>query len=140
MKKRVTTTDRLVSAGCLDCGKPGAMWTGGNAQAVAARHHDRSGHRTWVNVYMKIRYGAVPVDDRQHELEAAIDAAVSPGPREVPLRGAGRSGGEPDATPLTDFDAPSADTAGVSAPQGRPVETRGQMPRGARGRKPELQP
>lgn len=33
------------------------MWRGGNAQGVAARHHDASGHPTWVEVDMKILYG-----------------------------------------------------------------------------------
>ncbi len=34
-----------------------AHWFGNNAQAVAARHHDATGHMTWVDIAMSIRYG-----------------------------------------------------------------------------------
>ncbi|NJC33896.1 hypothetical protein GGR88_001370 [Sphingomonas jejuensis] len=122
--RRVTETKREVSAGCLDCGRPGALWSGGNAQAVAARHHDATGHRTWVNAYMAIRYGAAPDTSDQHDIEDAIAASSS--------------GGEPEGAPLTVSDAPAVPAAGVSAPTGRSVETSGQMPGGARGRKPEM--
>lgn len=127
--RRHTETKREVSAGCLDCGRPGSLWSGGNAQAVAARHSDATGHRTWVNVYMAIRYGAAPEGSLQHDIEDTIrriDDAL------------GSSGGEPEGAPLTDSDAPAVAAAGVSAPSGRSVETSGQMPGGARGRKPEM--
>lgn len=49
--------------------------------------------------------------DRQIDIEDAIAACPS------------SSGGRPDATPLTDPDAPAPVRADVSAPVGRPVET-----------------
>jgi len=33
------------------------MWHGPNAQGVAARHHDATGHTTWADVTLMIRYG-----------------------------------------------------------------------------------
>ena len=54
---RKTTTNRDVIAGCFQCGGSTAMWSGGNAQGVAARHHDATGHQTWVTVNMNITYG-----------------------------------------------------------------------------------
>lgn len=57
---RSTGTRRDVQAGCFACGGNEAMWTSPNAQGVAARHHDATGHETWVDVYMSIRYGAEP--------------------------------------------------------------------------------
>lgn len=56
-----------------------------------------------------------------------------PGAEQIDLEEAiaASSGGEPEAAPLTDPDAPAVTAADVSAPQGRPVETC------ARGRKPE---
>jgi hypothetical protein len=48
---------RDVTAGCFDCWGSDAHWTTKNAQALAARHHDATGHHTWVDVYMGIRYG-----------------------------------------------------------------------------------
>lgn len=50
---------RDVSAGCETCGK---RWDGPNAQGVAARHYDATGHRTWVEVDMHITYGGQPED------------------------------------------------------------------------------
>ena len=50
-------TMRIVKAGCFDCHGSEAAWHGPNAQGVAARHHDATGHRTWADVYLSIRYG-----------------------------------------------------------------------------------
>ena len=47
---------RLVNAGCFDCEK---SWEGANAQGVAARHHDATGHTTWADVTLMIRYESV---------------------------------------------------------------------------------
>ena len=55
---RETWTARDVVAGCFVCHGDVAHWTTKNAQALAARHHDKTGHRTWVQVVMMIRYGA----------------------------------------------------------------------------------
>lgn len=48
---------RDVNAGCFVCNGDRFMWTGPNAQGVAARHFDATGHRTWVEVHMTIYYG-----------------------------------------------------------------------------------
>lgn len=54
MPDRPTHTERDVTAGCRTCQD---RWAGKNAQAVAARHYDATGHETWVEVVMLIRYG-----------------------------------------------------------------------------------
>jgi hypothetical protein len=47
-----------VIAGCETCDGPMvAKWTARNAQAVAARHHDATGHTTWAEVGLSSRYG-----------------------------------------------------------------------------------
>lgn len=51
------TYSREVKAGCFECHGGDAHWHGKNAQAVAARHHDSTGHKTWVEVLMNITYG-----------------------------------------------------------------------------------
>lgn len=56
MSDRSTSTSRDVKAGCFTCGGMDAKWYGGNAQGVAARHTDATGHETWVDVYMSVRY------------------------------------------------------------------------------------
>jgi hypothetical protein len=123
MTSRATSTSRDVRAGCFVCHGMDAHWWGGQAQGTAALHHDRTGHATWCDVYKSVRYGAEAPDPRQVDIEDAIASA--------------RSGGEPEAAPLPDPDALATVTASVSVPQGRPVETRAAMRRGARGRKPE---
>ncbi len=73
---RDTQTSRDVRAGCFVCGGDRPTWTGPNAQGVAARHHDATGHATWCNVSMTIAYGHEQTDDRQIDIEAAIGAAT----------------------------------------------------------------
>ena len=137
MKARRTFTSRDVRAGCFVCHGSEAQWYGGQAQGTAAQHHDRTGHATWCDVVMSVRYGRTEPDARQIDIEDSIAAHI-------------RSGGEPDAAPLTagprqsntlagttDPDATAVAPAGVSAPKGRPVETPAHKQRGARGRKPE---
>lgn len=51
---------RDVNAGCFNCNGSDLIWHGPNAQGVAARHHDATGHNTWVDVYMSITYGENP--------------------------------------------------------------------------------
>jgi len=120
---RQTARSRDIMAGCYVCHGATAFWTSGNAQALAAQHHDRTGHQTWCRIAMSVTYGIDAGDDRQIDIEDAIASASS--------------GGRPEAAPLTDPDAPADALAGVSATEGRPVETRRPMPRGVRGRKPE---
>lgn len=55
--RRTTSTSRDVRAGCFVCHGSEAHWWGGNAQGVAARHADATGHETWCDVHMSIRYG-----------------------------------------------------------------------------------
>jgi len=33
------------------------IWSSKNAQGVATRHHDATGHTTWVEISMSIKYG-----------------------------------------------------------------------------------
>lgn len=44
---RQSVTTRQVRAGCHECHGGRAHWLGRNADGVAARHHDATGHRTW---------------------------------------------------------------------------------------------
>ncbi len=60
MKFRRTRTSRDLRAGCFECYGTDAHWFGPNAQGVAARHHDKTGHETWVDVALSIRYGGAP--------------------------------------------------------------------------------
>lgn len=72
---RVTSTSRDVIAGCFRCHGTDAHWTGPNAQATAARHHDATNHPTWCDVAMSIRYGRDEADGRQTDIEDAIREA-----------------------------------------------------------------
>lgn len=54
---RKTWTDRTVQAGCFECNGSDRIWWSANAQAVAARHHDATGHTTWVDLTLHIIYG-----------------------------------------------------------------------------------
>lgn len=54
---RRTRTARTCFAGCFVCNGSDALWTSENAQGVAARHHDATGHETWCDVSLMIRYG-----------------------------------------------------------------------------------
>lgn len=57
LRSRRTGVVRDAFAGCFECHGSEAKWWGGNSQGVAARHHDATGHTTWVEVNMSIRYG-----------------------------------------------------------------------------------
>ncbi|WP_438852460.1 hypothetical protein [Brevundimonas nasdae] len=54
---RPVSTSSTVMAGCFTCRGSVAIWTGKNAIAVAARHHDATGHQTWADQNLSIRYG-----------------------------------------------------------------------------------
>jgi hypothetical protein len=105
MAKRPTFIGRHVTAGCFVCSGAKDRWTGPNAQALAARHHDATKHQTWCDVAMSIRYGETAADPRQADIEDAIASA--------------RSGGAPECAALTEFDASAVPAADVSAPVGR---------------------
>jgi hypothetical protein len=119
---RRTATSRELSAGCFVCHGDQPRWFSANAQALAAQHHDRTGHATWCEVHLSICYGRDAADERQVDIEDAIAASSS--------------GGEPEAAPLPVPDAPAASNAGVSASSAAHRDMRFNA-RDARGRKPE---
>jgi len=43
-----------VIGGCNVCGK---VWESKNTLALAAKHHDATGHSTWVEQVLSVRYG-----------------------------------------------------------------------------------
>lgn len=64
-------------AGCWHCGGSDARWHGKNALAVAARHHDATGHSTWCEQVMSVSYGPRPSgDSEQVDIE---DYLAAPG-------------------------------------------------------------
>lgn len=54
---RHVQTSTTVKAGCFVCNGITVIWTSANAMAVAARHHDATGHRTWADQALSVRYG-----------------------------------------------------------------------------------
>ncbi|WP_234055901.1 hypothetical protein [Xanthobacter sp. NM-44] len=56
-------------SGCYHCGGADARWHGKNALALAARHHDSTGHTTWCEQVMSVRYGPALGDDTQPAAE-----------------------------------------------------------------------
>lgn len=73
--ERTTLTSRDVRAGCFTCHGTDAHWYGGQAQGTAARHHDATGHPTWADVIMSVRYGRSGDDGAQLDIESAIASA-----------------------------------------------------------------
>ena len=53
---------RDVVAGCYDCFGDDYHWHGPNAQGVAARHSYATGHSTWAEVHLSVRYGPSILD------------------------------------------------------------------------------
>lgn len=68
---------RDLLAGCLVCSGRTPRWAKANAQALAAQHHDRTGHATWVTIATEIQYGNTVPDPRQTDIEDAIASASS---------------------------------------------------------------
>ena len=54
---RTVATSSTVMAGCFVCNGSVAIWTAKNAMALAARHHDATGHMTWADQSLTVRYG-----------------------------------------------------------------------------------
>ena len=54
---RVVATSSTAIAGCFVCNGSLAIWTTKNAMALAARHHDATGHMTWADQSLTVRYG-----------------------------------------------------------------------------------
>ncbi|MGW8136884.1 hypothetical protein ACWGNZ_14890 [Sphingomonas zeae] len=73
--KRPTVSTQTATAGCITCHGQGTGWTGANALALAARHHDATGHPTWCDTHLSVRYGTTAHDDRQTDIEDAIREA-----------------------------------------------------------------
>lgn len=69
-RRRLTTCLSDVSAGCFEC--PDKIWITSAAQAMAARHHDHTGHATWCLINRTIRYGEAPkLDGESTETRSA---------------------------------------------------------------------
>ena len=51
-----------VMAGCRQCHGDQAVWFERNAMGVAARHHDATGHETWVEQCIHTTYGGADED------------------------------------------------------------------------------
>jgi hypothetical protein len=60
-----------VRAGCFECWGSDAHWTSKNAHGLAAQHNARTGHETWVDSAMSIRYTkkVIEVSDTSSEKE-----------------------------------------------------------------------
>jgi len=67
-------SSRTLQAGCFTCHGGQAAWTARNAQAVAARHAKATGHPTWCDIVLVVRYGQHVPSAEQLDLEAAIAA------------------------------------------------------------------
>jgi hypothetical protein len=52
-----------IHAGCMDCDK---QWNTRNALAIAARHHDATGHTTWCDQVIMTRYGEMRPEHSRH--------------------------------------------------------------------------
>lgn len=59
---RHMSTSTTVMAGCFVCKGSIAIWTSKNALALAARHHDATGHQTWADQALSVRYGLETTD------------------------------------------------------------------------------
>jgi hypothetical protein len=55
-RRRQTLTSTTQRAGCYECHGYDAHWLDANAQALAARHTDATGHKTWVDALLSITY------------------------------------------------------------------------------------
>jgi len=73
---RKTYISRTVIAGCFACRGSEAIWSGPQCQGTAARHHDATGHPTWCDVFMSVRYGDDAAAGEQLDIETAIGAAA----------------------------------------------------------------
>ncbi|TLX16471.1 hypothetical protein [Rhizobium sp. MHM7A] len=56
MNNRRKFSSVTVIAGCFVCNGSEAIWTTANAMAVAARHADATGHDTWADQILNVRY------------------------------------------------------------------------------------
>jgi hypothetical protein len=56
MSNRRKLSSVRVIGGCFVCNGSDAIWTSANAMAVAARHADATGHETWADQILNVRY------------------------------------------------------------------------------------
>lgn len=68
---RKTYTGVDCMAGCFVCGGSTAIWFSRNAMAVAARHHDATGHATWADQNLRVQYGDDPGNSPRDKLLAS---------------------------------------------------------------------
>lgn len=67
MAKRITRSGvTSVIAGCYIC-HAGSHWESRNAMMVAARHHDATGHPTWAEQVVSVRFGDTAADKTEGE-------------------------------------------------------------------------
>jgi cytochrome c553 len=66
---RQQASTRTVAGGCHTChGVDTPAWQAGNAQALATRHHDATGHPTWAAQTITTQYGSLDPPANQLEL------------------------------------------------------------------------
>lgn len=56
MRNLLKSTGVHVQAGCFVCAGSDAMWTAPNAMAVAVRHATATGHETWADQVLAVRW------------------------------------------------------------------------------------
>ncbi len=61
--RRTRSSLASVMASCCVCYGSDAVWRQRNALALAARHHDATGHETWAEQVIVVRYGGAEEDD-----------------------------------------------------------------------------
>lgn len=77
--QRIHYTSTDARAGCRDCAYTEPRWFGKNAQAVAARHTDATGHKTWVESMLMITYTTTErPDSGDWKTSAGSDNAAAP--------------------------------------------------------------
>lgn len=69
--KRTYRYSTDMRGGCYQCHGEQAHWYQNNAQALAARHHDATGHTTWVEVVHEIFYGPKLTDEEYGQINGA---------------------------------------------------------------------
>lgn len=68
MTERARSHSTAVSAGCFRCWGSSPRWLSKNAMMLAARHHDTTGHPTWAEQILSVRFGKDQPDDAQGAL------------------------------------------------------------------------
>lgn len=65
--RKTWTSLQAIQAGCFECNGDMAMWFARNSQAVAALHHDKTGHATWCEFSRGVYYGRPPAEWNREE-------------------------------------------------------------------------